>query len=66
MEGEGEEVPNGLGGGRASSEVLGDVLEGGGEGGQALALPAEEQRLGGVQEGLGGDEDVVGLVPGVP
>ena len=40
----------------------GDLLERGGEGDEALVLPPLQQRLGGLHEGLGRDEDVVGLV----
>ena len=62
--GEGEEVADGLGRGLAAAEGGGDLLEGGGERGEALRLAAQEEGLGRVEEGPWGDEDVVGLVLG--
>ena len=63
--GEGEEVADGVGGGFSEAEVVVDLLEGDGHGGEALGLSVEDEGLGGGEKGLGGDEDPVGLVGGV-
>ena len=64
MEGEGEEVADGLCGGLSVTEGGGDLLERDGASGEALVLSSLDEGLGGGEEVLGSDEDVVGLVLG--
>src|SRR5262249_17509491 len=66
VEGEGEEVLEGLGGGFAEAEEVVDVLDGHGSREESLALPQVEQGPGRREEVSRCDEEVVGPVARVP